>query len=183
MTTREQVFSLLLDHPNASYEKIGSIVHCSRQRVHQIAKSAGLTKERRLPYYRSDVTIDRVQKLYYSDLLMEEMVKILGCCLGTVRRRLREAGIKPSKNRSRSMKIKWRGKLNYRNDVTVSRVLSLYHDDWLIGEIAQTLGCSPFTVRYRLREAGISPSERLSRGAVIKWKRRKGNMPCRKSSD
>jgi len=83
MRIRQQVLSLLLDYPNVSYEKIGSIVYCSRQRVHQIAKSAGLTRKRRLPHYRSDVTVDKVLELYHRDLLIKEIVRILGCCPST----------------------------------------------------------------------------------------------------
>lgn len=173
MTIRQQVLSLLLEYPDASYERIGSMVHCSRQRVYQIVKSTGLTKGRRPPHYRSDLTIDKVLELYHLDLLINEIAKILGCCPGTVRHRLREAGISSSECLSRSMKIVWRGKLHYRDDITVAKVLNLYHDDLLIGEMAQTLGCNQSTVYHRLREAGISPGECLSRGAVIKWKRRK----------
>jgi len=173
MTIRQQVLSLLLDDPDASYEKIGSMVPCSRQRVHQIAKSAGLTKGRRLPHYRSDVTIDKVLELYHRDVLIHEIARILGCNPTTVRHRLREAGISPGECLSRSMKIAWRGKLHSRDDITVTGVLNLYHhDELLIREMAQTLGCNPTTVRRRLREAGISPGECLSRGAIIKWKRR-----------
>jgi len=31
---KDQIMNLLLRHPDMGYEKIGSIVHCSRQRVH-----------------------------------------------------------------------------------------------------------------------------------------------------
>jgi len=89
---RGQVLSLLLDYPNESYEKLGSIVHCSRQWVHQIAKEAGLTR-RRPPHYREDVTVDKVLELYHRDLLLKEIAPTLGCCPSTVRSRLREAGI------------------------------------------------------------------------------------------
>ena len=61
-----------------------------------------------------------------------------------------------------------------RDDVTAERVLNLYHNDDLpIKEMAKTMGCDQVTVRRRLMEAGISKSERFSRGAVIRWKRRK----------
>ncbi len=173
MQIRQQVLSLLLDYPDASYEKIGSIVHCSRQRVHQIAQSAGLAKKRRPPYYRSDVTVDKVLELYNRDLLIKEIAPILGCCPGTVTKRLREAGISPSECFSRSMKLDWRGSYHCRDDITVDRVLNLYHDGLLIKEMAQTMGCNQATVTKRLREAGIGPSECFSRGAVIKWKRMK----------
>ena len=174
MRIRQQVLNLLVDYPDASYEKIGTIVHCSKQRVHQIAKSAGLTRKRRPPHYRTDVTVDKVLELYHRDLLVKEMAPILGCCSGTVTKRLREAGIGPGECYSRSMKLDWRGKCHCRDDITVSRVLKLYHnDDLLIKEIAQTLGCDQATVRHRLREGGISKSECCSRGAISKWKRRK----------
>ncbi len=174
MRIRQQVLSLLLDYPDASYEKIGSIVCCSKQRVHQIAKSAGLTRKRKPPHYRGDVTADKVLELYHRDLLIKEMAPILGCCPGTVTKRLREAGISPGECFSRSMKLDWRGRYHSRDDITVERVLNLYHnDDLLIKEIAQTLGCNQATVRHRLREAGISKSECCSRGVGIKWKRMK----------
>ncbi len=173
MRIRQQVLSLLLDYPDARYEKIGSIVHRSKQRVHQIAKSAGLTRKRRPPHYRSDVTVEKVLELYHRDLLIEEIAPTLGCCPSTVTKRLREAGISPSECFSRSMKLDWRGKEHCRDDITVERVLNLYHDELLIKEMAQTLGCNQATVTKRLREAGIGPGECFSRGAVIKWKRKK----------
>ena len=108
MRIRQQVLNLLSDYPNASYEKIGSIVHCSKQRVHQIAKSAGLTRKRRPPHYRSDVTVDKVLELYQRDLLVKEIAPILGCCPSTVTKRLREAGISPSECFSRGAVIRWK---------------------------------------------------------------------------
>jgi len=174
MRIRKQVSSLLLDYPDASYEKIGSIVHCSKQRVHQIAKSAGLTRKRKPPHYRSDITVDKVLELYHRDLLIKEIAPILGCCPSTVTKRLREAGSSPGECFSRSMKLDWRGSYHCRDDITVDRVLNLYHNDGLlIKEIAQTLNCNQVTVSRRLREAEISKSLCFSRGAVIRWKRRK----------
>ncbi len=174
MRVRQQVLSLLLDYPDASYEKIGSIVRCSKQRVHQIAKSAGLTRKRRHPHYRSDVTVDKVLELYHRDLLIKEIAPILGCCPSTVRSRLRETGITAGECFSRSMRLDWRGSYHCRDDVTVERVLNLYHNDGLpIKEMAKTMGCDQVTVRRRLMEAGISKSKRFSRGAVISWERRK----------
>ena len=171
---RGQVLSLLMDYPDATYEKIGSIVGCSKQRVHQIAKEAGLTRKRRPPHYRSDITVDKVLELYHRDLLIKEIAPSLGCCPSTVRSRLREAGIGPGECFSRSMRLDWRGKYHCRDDVTVERVLNLYHNDgFLIKEIAQTLDCNQATVKKRLREAGISKSLCFSRGAAIRWKRRK----------
>ena len=73
---RGQVLNLLLDFPNANYKTIGSIVGCSKQRVHQIAKEAGLTRKRRPPHYRSDVTVDKVLELYHRDLLIKEITPI-----------------------------------------------------------------------------------------------------------
>ncbi|MFC1983795.1 hypothetical protein ACFLVO_02125 [Chloroflexota bacterium] len=174
MGVKQQVLSLLLNYPDASYEKIGGIVYCSKQRVHQIAKSAGLTRKRKPPHYRSDVTVDKVLELYQRDLLIKEIAPILGCCLDTVTKRLREAGIDPGECFSRSMKLDWRGKYHRRDDITVDKVLNLYHSDGLlIKEIAQTLGCNQSTVRHRLREAEIPKSLCFARGAVIRWKRRK----------
>ena len=174
MGIRQQVLSLLLDYPDTTYEKIGGIVHCSKQRVHQIAKSARLTRKRKPPHYRGDVTVDKVLELYHRDLLIKEIAPILGCCPSTVTKRLREAGIGASECFSRSMKLDWRGKYHRRDDITADRVLNLYHSDsLLIKEIAQTLGCNQATVRSRLREADISKSLCVSRGAVIKWKRGK----------
>jgi len=173
MRIRQQVLSLLLYYPNASYEKIGSIVYCSKQRVHQIAKSAGLTRKRRPPHYRSDVTVDKVLELYHRDLLIKEIAPILGCCPSTVTKRLREAGISSGECFSRSMKLDWRGKYHCRDDITADRVLNLYHNEGLlIKEMAQTLGCNQVTVRRRLREAEISKSECFSRGARIRWRRK-----------
>jgi len=93
MAVRGQVRSLLLDYPDATYEKIGSIAGCSKQRVHQIAKEAGLTRMRRPPHYRKDITADKVLELYHRDLLLQEIASTLGCCSSTVTKRLREAGI------------------------------------------------------------------------------------------
>ena len=144
------------------------------KRVHQIAKSAGLTRKRRLPHYRSDVTADKVLELYHRDLLIKEIAPILGCCPSTVTKRLREAGIGASECFSRSMKLDWRGKYHCRDDITADRVLNLYHNDDLpIKEMAQTMSCNQATVTCRLREAGISRSQCFSRGAAIRWKRRK----------
>ncbi|HUV55902.1 MAG TPA: hypothetical protein VMV84_01585, partial [Dehalococcoidales bacterium] len=147
MAVRGQVLSLLLDYPDASYVKIGGIVGCSRQRVQQIAKGAELTGMRRPPHYREDVTVDKVLELYHRDLLLQEIAPILGCCSTTVSSRLREAGISAGECFSRSMKLDWRGKYHCRDDVTVERVLNLYHNgDLPIKEIAKTLGCDQVTV-------------------------------------
>ena len=62
-----------MDYPKASYEKIGSIIGCSRQWVHQVARKAGLTRKRKRPHYRADVTVDKVLELYHRDLLLKEI--------------------------------------------------------------------------------------------------------------
>jgi len=174
MVVRGQVLSLLMDYPDTSYVKIGGIVGCSKQRVHQIAKGAGLTRMRRPLHYREDVTVDKVLELYHRDLLLQEIAPILGCCSTTVSSRLREAGISAGECFSRSMKLDWRGKYHCRDDVTVERVLNLYHNgDLPIKEIAKTLGCDQVTVTKRLRKAGISKSECTSRAARIRWRRKK----------
>jgi len=175
MAVRGQVLSLLMDYPDATYEKIGGIASCSKQRVHQIAKRGGLTRKRKPPHYRSDITADKVLELYHRGLLLKEIASTLGCCHSTVTKRLREAGISAHECFSRSMKLDWRGKYHYRDDVTVERVLNLYHNDGLlIKEMAQTMGCNQATVRSRLREAGISKSECFSRSARIRWRRKAG---------
>lgn len=181
MRTRQQVLNLLLECPDATYEKIGSMVHCSKQRVHQIAKSAGLARKLRPPYYRSDITVDKVLELYNRDILIKEMAPILGCCRGTITKRLREAGINPLQSFSRSMKLNWRGKYHYRDDITTDRVLNLYNNNLLIEEIAQILGCNNATVRSRLRSAGITKSECYSRSLRIRWERRKKKRKGMKS--
>ena len=169
---RGQVLSLLMDCPNATYETIGSIVGCSKQWVHQIAKKAGVTRKRP-PYYRDDVTVDKVLELYRRDLLIKEIGPILGCSRYTVTSRLREAGISAGEGFSRSMRLHWRGRYHLRDDITVERVFNLYHNgDLPIKEMAKTLGCNPATVRKRLMETGISKSERFSRGARIKRERK-----------
>ena len=128
-------------------------------------QKSGLTRKRRSPHYRSDVTVDKVLELYHRGLLLKEMAPTLGCGQGTVTKRLREAGISAGECFSRSMKLNWRGKYHCRDDITADRVLSLYHNDGLlIKEIAQTLGCDQATVKKRLRGAGISKSECSSRG-------------------
>ncbi len=166
-----QVLSLLMDYPDATYEEIGSMVHCSRQRVHQVAKKAGLTRTRPA-HYRSDVTVDKVLELYHRDLLVKEIASTLGCGPSTVKGRLREAGITATAGECFSRRLDGRGK--YRDEITVERVLNLYHNDLPIKEMAKTMGCEPGTVRRRLMEAGISNSERYSRGARIGWERKRG---------
>ncbi len=75
--SKGQVLSLLMDYPDATYVTIGSIVGRSKQRVHQIAKEAGLTRMRRPSHYRKDVATDKVLELYHRDLLIKEMAQYL----------------------------------------------------------------------------------------------------------
>ena len=103
MSVRQQVLRLL-DYPDATYVEIGSIVGCSRQRVQQIAKSAGLTRNRRPHHYRGDVTVERVLNLYHNKLLIKEIAQTLGCNQVTVRSRLRQAGASSSEHYLRGWK-------------------------------------------------------------------------------
>jgi len=57
-----------------------------------------------------------------------------------------------------------------RHDVTVERVLGLYHRNLLIKDIAQALGCDQVTVRRRLRAVGITKSECYSRSMRLDWR-------------
>lgn len=176
-TVRGQVLNFLLDYSDATYITIASIVGCSKQRVHQIAKEVGLTRTRRAPHYRKDITADKVLELYHQDLLVNDIAQTLNCNLSTVRSRLRKAGISKSECQSRSMRLAWRGNTHYRDDVTVERVFNLYHNgDLPIKEMAKTMGCDQVTVRRRLMETGISKSERFSRGARIRWRRKKWQL-------
>ena len=107
MSTTDQMVKLLTVHPNMTYQEIGEIAGCSRQRVHQVASRAGLTKKSRL--YRTDVTMDRVLELYYhSNLLVQDIARLLGCHENTITNRLRAAGVSPSKSYSRRQKLYWR---------------------------------------------------------------------------
>lgn len=94
-----------MDYPDTTYEKIGRIVRCSKQRVDQIAKSVALTRMGMHPYHRSDITVDRVLKLYHHNWLIKEIASILGCNPSTVTKRLREVVIDPGKCFSRNMKL------------------------------------------------------------------------------
>ena len=57
-----------------------------------------------------------------------------------------------------------------RHDITVERVLGLYHRNLLIKDIAQALGCDQVTVRRRLRAVGITKSECYSRSMRLDWR-------------
>ena len=59
---------------------------------------------------------------------------------------------------------------NYRSDVSVERVLELYHQGILIKDIAKVLSCTNVTVRRRLRTTGISKSECYSRSMKLDWR-------------
>ncbi|MFC1983990.1 hypothetical protein ACFLVO_03145 [Chloroflexota bacterium] len=96
----------LLCQSDATYVEIGKHVGTSRQRVFQIAKKAGLTRNRRLRHYRSDVTTEVVLKLYHSNLLIKDIARTLGCNQATVRKRLMEAGISSSEKYSRGAKLR-----------------------------------------------------------------------------
>ena len=165
--SKDKIINLLFKS-DITYVEIGKRVGVSKQWVHQVAKEARLTRKRQPPYYRSDITVDRVLDCYHEDLLVKDIAQTLNCGLSTVRRRLREAGIGKSECRSRSMKLVWRGNIHCRDDVTVEGVLKLYHSNLLIKDIAQTLGCNQVTVHRRLKVAGISSSENLSRGAKLR---------------
>lgn len=59
---------------------------------------------------------------------------------------------------------------NYRSDVTVERVLELYHQGLLERDIAQALNCNQITVRKRLRAVGITKSQCYSRSMKLDWR-------------
>jgi len=101
-----QVVSLLLSHPDATYQEIGNLIGCTKQRVHQIAKRAGLKRDKKPRNYRSDITVERVLKLYRDNLLVKDIAETLGCNQLTVSRRLRAAGISKGECRSQGQKIR-----------------------------------------------------------------------------
>lgn len=106
-TTRGRILKLLSAYPDMTYREIGEIVGCTRQRVHQVARKAGLTGGKKSRLYREDVTIERVLDLYYCST--GDIARMLGCNENTIRRRLRAAGIRPSEGYSRRSKLYWRG--------------------------------------------------------------------------
>ena len=57
-----------------------------------------------------------------------------------------------------------------RHDITVERVLELYHRNLLVKDIAKALSCNVVTVRRRLRVAGISKGELYSRSMKLDWR-------------
>lgn len=105
MAPRRQMVKLLTAHPDMTYQEIGEIVGRSRQRVHQVALKAGLTKKSHL--YRPDITIERVLELYYCS--STDIARTLGCHRNTVTKRLRAAGISRSESYTRKQKLYWRG--------------------------------------------------------------------------
>jgi len=110
MNTLGQIITLLRHHPDMGYPEIGVVVGCSRQRVHYIAKVAGLTRDDKFRWYRSDITVERVLELYHHGLLIKEIKQELGCNMHTVRRRLRAAGISKGECCSRAKKLAWKGR-------------------------------------------------------------------------
>jgi len=126
-----EVMNLLLHYPNMGYQEIGNIVGCSRQRVHQVAKKAGLTRNIRPPrYYRSDITVERVLELYHQGLLVRDIAKVLSCNVATVRIRLRAAGITKRECYSRSMKLDWRGDSKIRKRSIYGKRVSISRHLW-----------------------------------------------------
>lgn len=106
---RELIMNLLLWRPDLPLAHIADIAGCSRQRVHAVAKRAGLTRDTNPRRYRSDVTVEQVLELYHQGLLVKDIAKALNCNQITVSSRLRAAGITKSQSHSRSMKLDWRG--------------------------------------------------------------------------
>ena len=110
MVSEEQIINLLVRHPDISYQEIGDLIGVSRERVHQIAKKAGLRRDRKPQRYRRDITVEKVLELYRGNLLVKDIAQALDCSYVTVRKRLRAAGISKSECYSRSMKLDWRGR-------------------------------------------------------------------------
>lgn len=102
--------SLLLTNPGATYEEIGDLMGLSKQRIHEIAKRAGLERDTRTRNYHSYITTGKVLELYHKNLLIKDIAQALGCAEPLIRRRLRAAGISKRDCYSRSMKLAWRGK-------------------------------------------------------------------------
>lgn len=102
---RHRVINLLAFCPDFTYEEIGSIVGCSKQRVGEIAKGEGIAKGHQ-PNIRRDITIEKVYQFYYQGLLIKDMANALGCSYPTVSKRLREAGVSKYECYSRSQKLK-----------------------------------------------------------------------------
>ncbi len=71
---------------------------------------------------------------------------------------------------------------NQRYDVTVEKVLELYHRNLLVKDIAKALNCTAATIRKRLRVAGIGKSELYSRSMRLDWRgaKRQEVMPTKK---
>ena len=99
------MINLLTLCPDFTYEEIGNIVGCSKQRVGEIAKEEGVTKGRQYNI-RRDITMEKVCQFYYQGLLIKDIAKALDCSQPTVSKRLREAGVSKHECYSRSMKLK-----------------------------------------------------------------------------
>ena len=110
----KEIVSLLLAHPEVSYQEIGDLIGLSKERVHQIARRAGLNRNKKPRHYYSHITTEKVLELYHKNLLIKDIAQALGCHVITVRKRLRAAGITKAECYSHSMKLDWRGKR--RND-------------------------------------------------------------------
>ncbi len=101
MPTNSQMMELLVSHPDMTYQEVGEIVGCSRQRVHQIIRKTGFKKKSRL--HRTDITIEKVLELYRNDsnFLVKDIARIFDCHENTITKRLRAAGVCPSESYSR----------------------------------------------------------------------------------
>lgn len=104
------IVGLLEAHPNVTYQEVGDVVGLSKGSVHQIAKQAGLSRNKKPRHYCSHITVEKVLELYHKNLLIKDIAQALGCNYATVCKRLRAAGIGKAECYSRSMKLDWRGK-------------------------------------------------------------------------
>jgi len=100
-----------------------------------------------------------IKLLFQSDATYLEIAKRVGRSRQWVYQVAKEVGL----TRNRQPR-------HYRSDITVDKVLDYYHQDMLEKDIARTLNCTATTVRKRLREAGISKSECLSRSMKLDWR-------------
>jgi len=105
---RDELISLLMANPKMTYREAGQLFGVSRQRVHQIAKKAGL-RRRNPGRHRADITAERVLELFNQGMLIKDIAKALGCCIETVTVRLREAGVSKSECYSHGKRVARRG--------------------------------------------------------------------------
>lgn len=98
----------------------------------------------------------------HPDLSYQEIGTLVGLSKQSVHKIVRQAGLK------RNVKVRHR-----RDDISVEKVLDLYHQGLLIKDIAKALGCNVATVRRRLRIAGISKSQCYSRSMKLNWRGKK----------